>query len=257
MDSTFFRTFKRWSPTIARTLLVATFLEDSIRLVVQYEQQHRYMVNVRAYSNFISTLFLWFNILTMSSCSILTIFKKYTPYAVIGLFSTTVSQTIAYGLVTDQTTVFRGLSVIGGLLLLLSDYFVKEKTLYAGIPEIDEDKKSNYFRLAGRVLLVVLFLSHFFSSSGWSFARIILILACGIGCIMIIIGFKAKETALCLSLFLFIFDVCVNHWWSYRQPKRDFAKYDFFQVLSIAGGFLLLSNMGAGSFSVDEKKKAL
>lgn len=257
MDNTFFRIYKKYSPIIARTLLVATFLEDALRLVVQYEQQKKYMMHVRAYSEFVVVLFLWFNIITMSSCSVLTIFKKWTPYTVAGLFLTQVSQTIAYGLITDQTTICRSLSVIGGLLLLLSDYFVKEKTLFAGVPEIDEDEKSNYFRLAGRVLLVLLFLTHFFSGSGWSFSRILMIIVCGIGCVMIIIGLKAKESALLLSLFLVTFDLIVNHFWTYRNPKKDFVKYDFFQVLSIAGGFLLLSNMGAGSFSIDEKKKAL
>ncbi|ORX58610.1 hypothetical protein BCR36DRAFT_580212 [Piromyces finnis] len=257
METAFIRNYKKWSPIIARTFLVATFIEDSFRLMLQYNQQKRYMINVRTYGSFITFLFLWFNIIGQLGGSILAILKKWTPYTVLCLFLTTVSQTIAYGLITDKLTIFRGLSVTGGLLLLLSDYFIKEKSLFAGLPDIDEDTKSNYFRLAGRLLLVFLFLTQFFSTNNWGFARVLMILVCGIGCVLIIIGYKAKETALFISVFLIIFDICVNHWWTYRLPKRDFAKYDFFQILSISGGFLLLSNMGAGSFSMDEKKKSI
>ena len=32
-------------------------------------------------------------------------------------------------------------------------------------------------------------------------------------------------------------------------------RYEFFQVLSIVGGLLLVVNAGAGEFSIDEKKK--
>ncbi|KAI9135811.1 SURF4 family-domain-containing protein [Paraphysoderma sedebokerense] len=75
---------------------------------------------------------------------------------------------------------------------------------------------------------------------------------------MVAVGFKAKWSALFLVMFLSIFNVIINNWWSlhHTHPQRDFAKYDFFQTLSIMGGFLLLVNLGPGGLSMDEKKKA-
>jgi uncharacterized membrane protein YphA (DoxX/SURF4 family) len=78
-----------------------------------------------------------------------------------------------------------------------------------------------------------------------------------VGCIMVVVGFKAKWSAVFLVAFLCISNVLLNNWWSlhHLHPKRDFLKYDFFQTLSIIGGFLLLVNLGPGGISVDEQKK--
>jgi len=74
---------------------------------------------------------------------------------------------------------------------------------------------------------------------------------------MVVVGFKAKMSAVILVVLLSIFNLLVNNFWTLQphHPQKDFAKYDFFQILSIVGGLLLLVNMGPGQFSVDEKKK--
>jgi uncharacterized membrane protein YphA (DoxX/SURF4 family) len=61
-----------------------------------------------------------------------------------------------------------------------------------------------------------------------------------------------------LLALLSISNILLNNWWSLHanHPQRDFVKYDFFQTLSIMGGFLLLIQIGPGGMSVDEKKKA-
>ncbi|KAJ1551424.1 hypothetical protein HK405_014536, partial [Cladochytrium tenue] len=67
----------------------------------------------------------------------------------------------------------------------------------------------------------------------------------------------ARWSALALAAFLCVSNVILNNWWSLHRnhPQRDFQKYDFFQNLSVMGGFLLLINLGPGEYSVDEKKK--
>ncbi|KAJ1930432.1 ER-derived vesicles protein erv29 [Tieghemiomyces parasiticus] len=246
-------------PTLARFLLVVTFLEDSVRLVVQWHSQVYYMQQYRGFPYGLSHLFLLVNIMLMVGCSGLAIARKHTEAAVGGLFLVVVSQALAYGFVFDLNFFVRNLSVIGALLLLLSEGMSssRRKSMFAGLPTISEVDRSQYFQLAGRILLILLFLS-FILSGEMTLLRILVSLVGLVACIMVVVGFKAKWSAMFLVLFLSIFNVLINNWWDidYNHTHRDFVKYDFFQTLSIMGGLLLLVSLGPGGISVDEKKKA-
>ncbi|KAL8955093.1 MAG: hypothetical protein Q9183_006796 [Haloplaca sp. 2 TL-2023] len=151
----------------------------------------------------------------MVSCSTLVIIRKHSEYAVFGLLGVVVTQALGYGLIFDLNFFLRNLSVMGGLLMVLSDSWVRKKFAPAGLPQMDEKDRKMYFQLAGRVLLIFLFVGFVFAGD-WGVGRVVL---------------------------------------HEHHPHKDFAKYDFFQILSIVGGLLLLVNMGPGQFSVDEKKK--
>ena len=71
--------------------------------------------------------------------------------------SVVVMQGIGYGLVFDLNFFLRNLSVMGGLMMVLSDSWVRKKFAPAGLPQLDEKDKKMYFQLAGRVLLIFLF----------------------------------------------------------------------------------------------------
>ncbi|KAK4935541.1 ER-derived vesicles protein erv29 [Elasticomyces elasticus] len=128
--------------------------------------------------------------------------------------------------------------------------------MFAGLPSIDEKDKKMYIQLGGRVLLIFLFIGFVFAGE-WSVWRVLVSLIGFVACVMVVVGFKAKLSAIILVVLLSIFNLLVNNFWTLHKnhPHKDFAKYDFFQILSIMGGLLLLVNMGPGQLSVDEKKK--
>ncbi|OMJ11199.1 Surfeit locus protein 4-like protein [Smittium culicis] len=251
------RQFRPYLPILARTLLVSTFIEDAFRIIFQWSNQLFYLRAYRGFPNGLNHIFLAYNVIVMLICSTAAISRKHTLHSVIGLLTIVVGQGFAYGLIFDFSFFMRNLSVIGGLLILLAESLILErKEGYAGIPNISEADRTRYVLLGGRILLVFLFFSMLFSSE-FSLLRIILIAIGGLSCIMVAVGFKAKYSAMMLVAVLSVFNLIVNDWWSFdsNSSHRDFVKYDFFQTLSIMGGFLLIVNIGPGSFSVDEKKK--
>ncbi|EZF27084.1 hypothetical protein H112_00886 [Trichophyton rubrum D6] len=204
----------------------------------------------------ITHLFLIVNVVVMLCCSVLVIARKHSEYAVAGLLGVVVAQALGYGLLIDITFIVRNLSVIGGLLMVLSDSWVRKKFMPAGLPQLEEKDRKMYVQFAGRVLLIFLFIGFVFSGE-WSLWRIIVSCIGLVASVMVVVGFKAKWSAVILVVVLSVFNVLVNNFWTLHphHPHKDFAKYDFFQILSIVGGLVLLVNMGPGQLSMDEKKK--
>lgn len=188
----------------------------------------------------------------MTICSTLVIVRKYSDYAVTGLLGVVVVQALGYGLIFDLNFFLRNLSVMGGLLMVLSDSWVRKKFAPAGLPQMDEKDRKMYFQLAGRVLLIFLFVGFVFAGD-WSIWRVIVSLFGFVACVMVVVGFKAKWSAVMLVVILSIFNLLVNNFWTVgwirmqpgdeqmlmlsqlheHHPHKDFAKYDFFQILSI------------------------
>ncbi|KAF2189786.1 SURF4-domain-containing protein [Zopfia rhizophila CBS 207.26] len=247
---------KPYLPAVGRFLIVVTFFEDALRIITQWSDQLTYLHDYRHIPTGITHLFLIVNVIAMTTCSIMIIARKHSVYGVGGLIGVVILQGIGYGLVFDLNFFLRNLSVMGGLLMVLSDSWVRKKFAPAGLPQLDEKDRKMYFQLAGRVLLIFLFIGFVFRGD-WNFWRILVSLLGFVACVMVVVGFKAKWSAIMLVVILSIFNILVNNFWTLHphHPHKDFAKYDFFQILSIVGGLLLLVNMGPGQFSVDEKKK--
>ena len=120
----------------------------------------------------------------MTASSILVIIRKHSEYAVMGLIGVVVTQALGYGLIFDLNFFLRNLSVMGGLLMVLSDSWVRQKFAPAGLPSLDDKNSKMYFQLAGRVLLIFLFIGFVFAGD-WSFMRVMVILLGGVACGMV------------------------------------------------------------------------
>ena len=78
----------------------------------------------------------------MLAASSAVISKRFTEYAVIGLFLVVVSQGFGYGLIFDLNFFLRNLSVIGGLVMVFSETLISKRKNFAGLPSISEtDRK--------------------------------------------------------------------------------------------------------------------
>lgn len=163
--------------------------------------------------NGLTHLFLIVNVLAMVACSVLVIARRHSEYAVAGLIGVVVTQALGYGLIFDLNFFLRNLSVMGGLLMVLSDSWVRKTKAFAGLPQIEEKDRKMYFQFAGRVLLIFLFVGFVFSGQ-WSIWRVLVSVIGLVACVMVVVGFKAKWSATLLVFILSVFNVLVNNFWT-------------------------------------------
>lgn len=156
----------------------------------------------------------------MVACSTLVIARRHSEYAVAGLIGVVVTQALGYGLIFDLNFFLRNLSVMGGLLMVLSDSWMKKTKAFAGLPQMEEKDRKMYFQFAGRVLLIFLFVGFVFSGQ-WTIWRILVSIVGLVACVMVVVGFKAKWSATLLVVILSIFNVLVNNFWtvSFETPR--------------------------------------
>jgi uncharacterized membrane protein YphA (DoxX/SURF4 family) len=184
----------------------------------------------------ITHLFLIVNVIAMFASSLMIIIRKHSEYAVMGLIGVVVTQALGYGLIFDLNFFLRNLSVMGGLLMVLSDSWVRKKFAPAGLPQLDEKDRKMYFQLAGRVLLIFLFIGFVFAGE-WSIGRVAVIMVGLVACVMVVVGFKAKWSAIILVTILSVFNVFVNNFWTVSR-ERDFHCFGEYQ----ANDFLIYSS---------------
>ena len=149
----------------------------------------------------------------------------------------------------------RNLSLTGGLLLLLAEISGEAKNMFAGVPTISNNQKQTYMQLAGRLLVIFMFLTLF--NFDLSVFQIVSFLVSAVLMVCVAIGYRTKLAALVLVVYLTIVNFIFNAFWMvpHNRIMRDFMKYDFFQTFSVIGGLLFVVALGPGGVSLDEHKK--
>ncbi|KAA1101148.1 surfeit locus protein [Puccinia graminis f. sp. tritici] len=225
---------------LARFLLVSTFLEDALRISNQFYEQKEYLIDDQEYHDWFVVGFLAANVILMVVCSILIIFKKWALFSVLGLVGVIVAQGWVYDLLTDGTFVCLNLSIMGALMLAISDSIVSKSVGgsvrgMAGLPDISEDvarKRRTYLQLSGRILLVVFFVGHALAAylelafDSFSFLHLAAAALAVLACLLVAVGFKAAWSATFLVILTSVVNVLSNDWWSKPKdhPERDFRR---------------------------------
>ena len=222
-----------------------------------------FMQRAQGMSWLFSALFLFINLAGQLGFSALVLLRRRVDVAVAGLVTLLLVQAVAYQMLSDLSFVFRALSVCGGLFMVLSEYWAESTQAgrrlgLPGLPELGRGDRAAYLQMAGRMLLVGLVVALLQGGDG-GFTPL-RVAAAGAGAllsVLVIVGFKAKTTAMLLLVVLSAANVALNGFWALRASsyQRDQAQYSFFQTLSVVGGFLLLVNLGPGGLSIDERKK--
>lgn len=248
----FFKKAKKYIPTIARLLLVATFIDDGFRMWTHYGEQAHFFR--RRYPEVIVHAIILINMVLQLAGSGMVMVRKHVEIAVGVLGFIVVFQTLLYSPLWGWNFFARNLALCGGLLLLLAEARSESKKDFAGIPSLgNEDKYKGYMQLVGRLLVILMFLTLIHNDMS-PFKVLLTVINFGL-LVCVAVGFKTKLASLVLCTILFLSNVFTNAFWSVPSWQVDYVKYDFFQTLSVVGGLLMIVNLGAGQLSVDEKKK--
>uniref|UniRef100_A0A665VZM0 Surfeit locus protein 4 n=1 Tax=Echeneis naucrates TaxID=173247 RepID=A0A665VZM0_ECHNA len=254
----FLRVTKHYLPHVARLCLVSTFLEDGVRMWLQWAEQSEYIDSTWNCGRFLANIFVLLNLLGQLGGCVLILSRNFVQNACFALFGIIALQVSLIRSYLRAVTVFSrlNLSLGGGLLLLLAECREEARSMFAGVPSLGHQSSPKHLlQLGGRVLLVLMFLTLLhLDLSLFTFLQNLVGTAL---MVLVAVGFKTKLAALTLVVWLLCINFTFNAFWtvpSYR-PMHDFLKYDFFQTTSVIGGLLLVVALGPGGVSMDEKKK--
>merc|ERR1711904_203934 len=273
----------RWSPkamqrtlgAVGPILLLLTFIEDGLRVVFRWSEQMAYLTGTRGMGmpGWFAVLCLLASIILQLGGSALVLQGGRIPQlkglnVKIGggaLLAFLLLQPVMYGQHTDMDFMCRTLTLVGGLALLWQHDMQKRDAqvdLFSGLggAGVQGQQTLELVQLVGRTLITLIFFYQMFENLAKAHAGLMhwfgAIVTCAI-CAGVLLGFKAKSSAMLLLLLLGVGNMIMHPFWSVKPHMYDFTKFYFFQTLSVMGGLMLLVLHGPGGISLKMGPKKL
>lgn len=258
LTDTISRRCRRVLPTVARLCLTATFLEDALRMWLQFFEQLQYLQIVLNLPEMFSVFLVMLQLLGQLVGSVLILLRVWVNLAVTLLAGIVVLQVHLHVVPWQLQLLLRNFALLGGLLLLHvetqeTQAAARVVVAGAGLPRLINHRPQHLMRLTGRVLLACMYLT--LLRLEWNLLAMILN---GLGLLLmalIVLGYRTRPAALLLALILWLWNLYANAWWFVRDVHRDLFKYNHFHTLSVIGGLLMVVVLGPGKVSLEQYKK--
>ena len=272
-DAVGLRTLHRRTGSLAKFLIVATFLEDAVRVVLTFGAQQQSMKiagwepAVLQYALPVLSIFVQFG------GSLLVLLPEYAVNGCYTLIGWCVFHPLMYQMQTNVEFMLETTTIIGGLLVLLSHEQLSAKASTTTKSSEAPKDTANRLQMIGRVLITAIFIFHAFNKIHGYAKKIdvavqALLVAALLGMsALVVVGMKSRWCALLLALMMFCSAFYMHPFWAKKQgvddpdhidastiaeALADRQRYFFFQAMSTVGALLLLVVHGPGNFSVDE-----
>ncbi len=285
-----------WGPRlelIVRLMLVATFFDDSLRTIMNFNQHVAQLGGVAG-------IFLAIGLFTQLFGSICLLVNRYPDAATKALMGWIIVQPVLYGQLTNVEFITESISLAGGILMLRAHLVFDRATNAEGART----------QLIGRLLLPAMYLYYAWLFIFWDFSEeetnsymayfaslsksvfdTIVILAIVFGAVLLFFGLKSRVASLLLALVNLAFVTYLHPFFLYISRKDgqwvydevnmplasaviskdvsweevvydpaqvyDMHRYYFFLGLSTSGALLLLAQFGPGEIAVQKSEVLL
>jgi ER-derived vesicles protein len=252
-------------PTLVRLLLVATFIEDGVRVLFELPHQVDFLRLQYGLPGFIAGTLLVGNVAVSFIGGALVVAQKkiargaFETHGSYLLLACVLYQQAMYGRHSPIGSgnwgfLVRNLCLAGSLSLISCQVRLAagQSALPLGLLDGHAPSKKQtvaYMQLASRVLLVLLAVE-FITTLG-VFGTVLTVPVV----LAVLFGFQLEISGSILLTLYFVHNILNSSFWSVRGTyMREIMRYEFVQTLSIMGGLILMISLGPGALSVDEMR---